>query len=223
MVAMVDDLPGAALVGGYAAARSGELGSQTRAQFEQRLGVCAGWATGATMDVVFQERGSLPMPVGVPLPSGPTEDPMDWHVRDQLRPSTMRRQRLIDLVRRPGNVSVSVEAHFRDIYVTGAGEPQVLHEYEASAELEGEPAVVNRLTATARVLPWPECPTATASVAQAVGRRLAELRQKMGGAFMGTTGCTHLTDTVRSLGHVEGLAAQLTSAGGPETSGADGR
>jgi hypothetical protein len=218
MVAMADDLPGAALIGGFAAARSGELVPQTREQFEQRLDVCAGWARGATMDVTFLARGTLPMPVGVPLPPGPREDPLDWHRRDPLPPASMRRQRLIDLAPVGGGDRVAVAAHFRDLYISPVDEPLVLHEYTAEAELEGDPAMVSRLEAAARVLPWPECPSALSSVAQAVGRPLGELRQKMGGAFMGTTCCTHLTDTVRSLGHVEGVARRLALDG----LGADG-
>ena len=221
MVAMLDDLPGAALVGGYAAARSVPASFRTtREQFEMRLDVCAGWARGASMDAAFGDQGQMPLPGGVPLTSGADDDPLDWHAIDRLPATGMRRQRLIDLfpMENAAEAQVRIDTHFRDTYAVGNDERVAIHEYSASSEILGRPARLTRLSVVPRVLPWPECPSAVASAQQAVGEPIAVLREKMTGAFMGTSSCTHLTDTVRSLGHVEGLATWLA---GPDPDGVD--
>ena len=61
------------------------------------------------------------------------------------------------------------------------------------------------IQAAARVLPWIECPGALASVRDTVGLRLGELRRRVRNEFVGTSTCTHLNDTLRSIGDVDHL------------------
>ncbi len=63
-------------------------------------------------------------------------------------------------------------------------------------------------TATPRVLPWVECPAAAASAARLAGLSVAGLRDHVRTTLIGTSTCTHLNDTLRSL---EDVAALLPS------------
>ena len=69
--------------------------------------------------------------------------------------------------------------------------------------------VVLSSAATARTLPWPECPGAVASAGRLVGEAVAGLRPKVHADFRGTTTCTHLNDVLRSLAGVVALARAL--------------
>ena len=212
LLALLDDLPGAALVGGYAAARSGtSSGRRSRDQFEKRLGVCAGWVRGASMDVLFAERGEIPLPFGEPfLPADDGVAELGWHDLLPLPPTSMRRQRRMDVVwPRSDGQPVRLDVHFRDIYVASPQATMVVHEYSVLAEVDDRSGHVLGLDALARVLPWPECPGALSSAQQAVGRPLAELRERMSGQLVGSTSCTHLTDTLRAMGHLDPLVRHV--------------
>jgi len=69
--------------------------------------------------------------------------------------------------------------------------------------------------ARAHVLPWVECPGALASATRLSGMPVAELRDHVRREFRGTSTCTHLNDTLRSLGDVNVLIAGLSGEGGP--------
>jgi hypothetical protein len=68
------------------------------------------------------------------------------------------------------------------------------------------------------VLPWVECPGALASADRLTDMPVAELRDHVRREFKGTSTCTHLNDTLRSLGDVDvlvdGLSADAGSARG---------
>ncbi len=209
LFSLLDDLPGAALVSGYAVARCSDSSPPfDRAQFVPRLDVCAGWATGASMDQLSIAEQVVPLPVGVPLPVfDQPVDPLAWHAYDQPGPVEMLRRRVIDLAPRAGadGVEIQLNAHFRDVFCDLDGQAAAVHEYSVELGVQPRTGEVTRVDAQAHVLPWRECPSALASARQAVGRPLADLRGKLGGAFVGTTSCTHLNDTMRSLGHADGL------------------
>jgi hypothetical protein len=63
--------------------------------------------------------------------------------------------------------------------------------------------------ASARVLPWPECPGALVSAGRIVAEPAAALRQLVASDFTGTTTCTHLNEVLRSLAGVSALGAAL--------------
>ena len=60
------------------------------------------------------------------------------------------------------------------------------------------------------MLPWMECPGAVASAERLSGMPIAELRTRVRREFTGTSTCTHLNDTLRSLGDLEVLVGQLS-------------
>jgi hypothetical protein len=71
--------------------------------------------------------------------------------------------------------------------------------------------VVLSCVATPHVLPWLECPVAAASATRLAGVPLAGLRGHVRQTFGGTSTCTHLNDTLRSLEDVSTLLPLLDS------------
>jgi hypothetical protein len=63
------------------------------------------------------------------------------------------------------------------------------------------------LSATPRALPWLECPAAAGSADRLVGTSVADVRSRVTASFTGTSTCTHLNDTLRSLEDIAVLAA----------------
>jgi hypothetical protein len=85
----------------------------------------------------------------------------------------------------------------------------ILHEYSVEATLSGHAdfseeinpsgETVIRCEATARVLPWAECPQAAASAGRVVGTPVSGLRALVKDTLVGTSTCTHLNDLLSSL------------------------
>jgi hypothetical protein len=210
---LLDDLPVAALISGYATLY--RRGSNPPAAAGASIGrrrpmadICAGWRSdGVMMTTMASGRGSL-TPVG---PLAPTlersDDPMAWHEIEALAPGAMRRRRLVDVA--AVDSGLDVLAMFRDTHVDEAGDETVLHEYELHVDVEPETMTVRSCVATARALPWPECPAAAASARRLEGHRIDDIRTLVRTDFRGTSTCTHLNDLLRSLGDVAALAWAL--------------
>ncbi len=225
---LLDDLPGAALVSGYAVQRAGgfdESDPRLPAPAADRAHAtmasmgddrCAGWAHDATMMVTIREKGAVPVSQGPPAPAlEPPDDPVAWHPMERLGPHAMRRRRRLDVVAPTGpRAPYRIDAHFRDSHVDGDGAEWVLHEYTVSAAVDHRGERVVELAAEARVLPWMECPRALASAGRAVGMSLGELRTRVRRELVGRTTCTHLNDTLRSLDDVATLIAALSDRRG---------
>ena len=222
---LLDDLPGAALVSGYSAQRAGAL-DQPRQRPEGDGGstaglvrmmafqedLCAGWAHDATLMVTIRSTGEIPVSVG---PQAPTlerhDDPLAWHVMAPLGPHAMRRRRRIDVVGPAGpGETCRFDAHFRDSHMDEDGTECVVHEYSAAGGFDAVAGRVLDVGAAAHVLPWMECPGAVASAERLSGMPIAELRTRVRQEFTGTSTCTHLNDTLRSLGDLEVLVGQLS-------------
>ncbi len=248
---LLDDLPGATLVSGYALQRAGALGDlvphqrrvlgpdETRdpgtadatavgaadgtaeaADAERRRAlaalfrsdICAGWAHEATLMSAIREQGEVPVPMGPPAP--PLGDPVDalaWHPMPALGPHGMRRCRRLDLRAPAGAGGWPVDAHFRDSHVDDEGRETVLHEYTVAGEVDPAAGRIASVSATARVLPWTECPGAAASAGRLVGMPVAELRRRVREELVGRTTCTHLNDTLRSLADLSVLVRELSA------------
>jgi len=235
---LLDDLPGASLVSGYAMQR-GEEGLQKDGGTSAaplisagmvRSDICAGWASDATIMVTIRDKGVIPTPAGPPAPTlEPPDDPMAWHEMDPLPPHGMRRRRRLDIVAPngdggnagdPGDLGgpgsggarFELDVHFRDSYVDHAGAESVLHEYTVLGEIDASERRVAQLAARARVLPWTECPGAVASAGRLAGMPLAGLRPWVRQELVGVSTCTHLNDTLRSLADVDALLEHLAGA-----------
>jgi hypothetical protein len=206
---LLSELPVAALLSGYASLYTGEFPDRIPdamlAGFP--VDICAGWAAPASFMVQIRTERVMPTPAG---PLAPVLEAGEWHPMPTLAVGSMRRQRLIE---RSGP---DVWAMFRDTHARPDGQVAVLHEYTLTATLADAPAgpggggegggsVVVSCQATPRVLPWAECPGASASAARLVGRRVSELRAMVKEEMVGTSTCTHLNDLLSSLAQADRL------------------
>jgi hypothetical protein len=169
--------------------------------------LCAGFADGGTIMNGVDTNGRPPVVTGPEAPQLTTDDELGWHELDWLPPGAMRRSRRLDLV--PGPVA-SIDVLFRDAHVDDEGLQTIVHEYTISAAVDTRDGALVWCAATPRVLPWVECPAAALSAGRLVGMPVAGLRQHVRDTFLGTSTCTHLNDTLRSL---EDLPALLQLAG----------
>lgn len=210
---LLDELPVAALISGYALLYSGELGTRAAEAGALQADICAGWRSDGTMMVALGSTGTMPVPMGPEVNSLTADDPDAWHDIAPLPTGAMRRQRLIDVA--PGSPH-RVHAMFRDSHADHEGHTTILHEYSLDASYDPVAGVFRDVRATAQVLPWDECPAAAASARRLDGRAPAELRDLVRREFRGTSTCTHLNDLLRSLGDVDALAGATMPL--PETS-----
>jgi Protein of unknown function (DUF2889) len=208
---LLDDLPGAVLVSGYALQRSGAFDELPRervkdmsVEFQSRDDLCAGWAHDATMMVSVRATGNIPLPIGPPAPvlESP-EDPFSWHAMAPMTPHGMRRRRRLDVLEPvvPGG-DYRLDAHFRDSHADEEAVETVLHEYSVTGTVDPAAGRIVDVAAQAHVLPWMECPGALASAHRLAGMPLADLRPWVRREFTGVSTCTHLNDTLRSLADV---------------------
>jgi hypothetical protein len=201
---LLDDLPGATLVSGYALHRGGTLDERPRTDrspagvaagpapgpfpdFGAQDDICAGWAHDATMMVHVRTTGALPVPLGPPAPVLAREDdPLVWHVMADLPPHAVRRRRRLDLVAPPAGARAHrIDLHFRDSHVDEHGRETIMHEYTMSGTVDLTAGRIGTLSARAHVLPWVECPGALGSVQRVEGMDLSELRSRIRKEFVG--------------------------------------
>ena len=207
---LLDDLPVANLISGYALLYSGNLPVDSANQ-GVKVDICSGWRAGGTMMVSVRAGDGVPVTVGPPAPlleGDRAEDPLGWHDLPPLPAGAMRRRRLIDV---HGGESWDVTAMFRDTHADDTGDETVLHEYSLSASVDPNQQTFLSCAAVPRVLPWVECPVAAASADRLVGRHVSSVRDIVRAEFRGTSTCTHLNDLLRSLGDVGRLAATLST------------
>jgi hypothetical protein len=205
---LLDDLPTALLVGGYAVLVS-SMNRPPRGKLTlQQPDLCAGWVAGGTLLSRFEETGMLPAPLGAVAPSvEPGEDPLGWHDFDPLPPHGMRRRRRLD-VWRDGEVAM-VECFFRDSYCSPESVETLVHEYTVHAVLDPSTRRFLSCEADIGALPWSECPAAAASATRLVGAPAEGLRGWVRDTFVGPSTCTHLNDTLRSLEDVAALLEKI--------------
>ena len=197
---LLDDLPGASLVAGYALVRNDPAPFRKGSNL---AGVCAGWAEGASFIRTAEATGFIPVPVGPPAPADTDgDDPDAWHEMAPLPPGGMRRRRRLDLT------GDRVDAHFRDSHHDTPGE-LVVHEYALSARVDRQAGCLTDLVPGALVLPWAECPNAVAHAVRVEGVPLRELHGAVRRDLVGEVGCTHLNDMLRSLADLEALVDLL--------------
>jgi hypothetical protein len=223
---LLDDLPGTSLVAGYSPElnrRDADRGSEAPDPGEVREpeasphllaleGVCAGWQSGGAIVASVREVGHVPIRLGPDAPSlDRPDDPMAWHeLPGPIPPHGMRRRRRIDVAPPPdGQGVLTVDAMFRDSYLTADGVETVVHEYTFTADVDPRTGVVLAAEATPRALPFLQCPEAGASAGRLAGAGFDDLRERIRAEFVGPTTCTHLNDMLRALADVGGLAARV--------------
>jgi hypothetical protein len=220
---LLDDFPVATLVSGHAIgaglARQGRTAlpvslepaganAQPRADRPPfRRDLCAGFADGGTIMNDVDATGRPPVVTGPPAPPLATGDHLGWHETGRLPPHAMRRSRRMDVTAGP---LASIDVLYRDSYVDEDGTETIVHEYTVSATVDTADGILVSCAATPRVLPWVECPAAALSASRLVGQPVSGLRRHVRDTFLGTSTCTHLNDTLRSL---EDIPALLTLAG----------
>jgi hypothetical protein len=205
---LLDDLPVATLISGYALLYGGMLPVSTPGH-APKADICSGWREGGTMMVSIHAGEGVPVTIGPAAPQVVEEravDPLGWHTIGDLPPGAMRRRRLIDVL---AGDELEVTAMFRDTHVDEHGEQTVLHEYALTAGVDPVSGEFTRSAAVPRVLPWVECPVAASSADRLVGVEVGDVRDHVRAHLRGTSTCTHLNDLLRSLGDVGTLAAQL--------------
>jgi hypothetical protein len=211
---LLDEVPTAILVAGYAIGAGGVRPQMSPEVLQSRADICAGWATGATILLEAPVIGHSPTVTGPVAPAlTEVEDPLAWHHLDPLAPHGMRRWRRIDVW--PDGEEIAVECFFRDSHVSEDGLETVLHEYTVTASVD--PSSERFLSCQAAVgsLPWLECPGAVASATRLSGQPIDGLRSWVRDTFTGTSTCTHLNDTLRSL---ECLPRLIRALPGPSVS-----
>jgi len=210
---LLDDVPGAALVSGYAVGAAGASPPPAKSGYTPVPDLCAGWRTGGTIMLEIGKSGRPPLVTGPPAPPLISdEDPLAWHPMPPLPPTGMRRQRCLDLVPGEAGAPVTVISLFRDSHCDAGGDQTVIHEYEVQAQVDPADWRVLEIVATPRVLPWQECPAAAGSASRLVGRTVHELRSEVRVEFTGTSTCTHLNDQLRSLADLVALGDYLDVA-----------
>jgi hypothetical protein len=212
---LLDDLPVAALVSGYAMQRAGEIGRIPVASYTYNTDQCSGWRAGGTLMLVLADKGAVPMTIGPPAPDlQPPDDDLAWHAHAELPPGGMRRRRRLDVFDRPdGPGALQVDAMFRDSYMGLDGIETIVHEYSFTGSVDPHTFEVVDAHARPRVLPCVECPDAAASATRLTGMPVAELRRRVRQELAGISTCTHLNDLLRSLTDIGALATVMRSEG----------
>lgn len=214
MYQLLDELPTATLVSGYAMGAAGLHPPSGSVAMSRQVDICAGWVAGGTMLVQAEELGHTP-PMRGPL--APTlESPDDreaWHPMGPVGPHAMRRWRRIDLWPADVDGPLEVEAFFRDSHVDPEGVETVVHEYTVTAQLEPGTHVFLSCRAAPGALPWEECPGALPSAGRLTGTPAGDVRERVRKTFIGTTTCTHLNDTLRALAVLPHMASVVERGG----------
>ena len=213
---LLDELPTAGLVSGYAIAAAGMPQLVGSRSVGERADICAGWSTGGTLLTQEAKLGYLPPPRG---PLAPTlespGDPEAWHPLGPDGPNAMRRWRRIDLWRPQPGGPLAFEAFLRDSHFDPEGVESIVHQFLVTGELDAGIHVFLSCQAEAAVVPSVKCPGALASVGRVTGTTPHDLRDRVRHAFVGNTTCTYLNDTMRALAALPHMAAVVERLGEP--------
>jgi hypothetical protein len=211
---ILDDISGTSLVAGWAWSQWTDDwlgGLQSRMDpgelarmLKSREGICTGFAPGSSALALGPNRGPSG---GAPTPSlRNPDDPDGWHDFPVQEGVSMRRARRIDVTL---GDAVTIDAAFQDSASRPDGTRMALHEYRLSVAADPVSRRVTSIIAEPRVLPFPECPSATRNVTRLLGTPLIDLREKVLEELRGTAGCTHLNDALRALAAVPALLEHL--------------
>lgn len=210
---VLDDISGVSLIAGWAwsqwnpdwlaqmrASRSEE---QARAFAKSRENVCIGHVPGSSaFDLSSPDRDGF-----TPAPDlRRADDPDGWHAFTLQDSVGFRRARRIDVAL---DDLIRVDAAFQDSGSRPDGGRAALHEYRLTLTADPRTGEVISIEAEPRVLPFAECPSATANLTRLVGTSLDAMRATVLAELSGPAGCTHLNDALRALAEVPALVRRL--------------
>ncbi len=212
---LLDDYSGASLVAGWAWTRwtpdwRERMVADARARpgGGRMEGICAGFRPGSSAlfaDGVHNPASQSNAPVP-PLPH--PDDPLGWHEFTAQDGVGFRRARRMDLWL---DGVIHLDVGFQDS-AAGPGGRIGLHEYRLSATADPVSFNVISIKVEPRILPYPECPAASANAERLAGVSLSDFRLEVIERLPGTVGCTHLNDVLRSLEDAPALARALAAA-----------
>ena len=140
LLMLLDDVPGAVLVSGYAQLHAGALPTRPLPdQFlDAQVDLSAGWAGDASMIQIIRATGQNPTPLGPVAPELlDATDPIGWHDRPTMAPRSTRHARRLDVIAPAvAGDPYRIDVHFRDSHTDGDGEETVVHEYGVAATLD---------------------------------------------------------------------------------------
>jgi hypothetical protein len=216
LYSLLDEIPTAAMVGGYARAiwpgqsedwwaRMAATPSARRARENVCLGHSSQSVSITAPDLAREYRRPL-KPVG---PVSRDDDPLGWHEFTDFPDMSFRRVRHIDVFR--DQDLVRVVSRFQDSARLPDGLRTAVHEYIVTATADADAGELVSLEADPRILPFPECPLAVKNLSRLVGCSLSSLRTTVEEILPGADGCTHLNTAVRVLADVPSLVKTLDS------------
>jgi hypothetical protein len=215
---ILDDISGTSLIAGWAWSQWATDWltmpnipdeDQLAALIRSKQGVCIGFAPGSSALDVLPTPG---VTGGAPAPDlRNPQDPDGWHDFPTAQGASLRRARRIDVTLRG---AVRIDAAFQDSASRPDGGRMVLHEYRLTVAADPGSLRITSITAEPRVLPFPECPSATHNLRRLLDAPLTELRERVLDHLRGTDGCTHLNDALRALTAVPALLHTLRRGSG---------
>jgi Protein of unknown function (DUF2889) len=178
------------------------------------VGICAGWAPGATADT--RVRVGVPIMNGTPLALALASMTSYFHAEPDPRRRSMRRRRILDVTARGGGYEIF--QYYRDSHFDAGLREGALHEYEVHARVapaQGHPAggyTLERVEVVPHALPFGECSLAAPNAEDLTGAPLRAITGTVRERLAGTRGCTHLNDALRFLRYVPALTGYLPGA-----------
>ena len=207
---LLDDLPGATLVSGFARKhwQSDDEFRQSHQQGPRRSveGICSGFQPGAS--ALAEDGSSRPIHQVQIVPFFAREDDaLAWHELADIDEVSSRRSRRIDVWLQDG--LLRVDAFFQDAGTSPSGARIAVHEYTIHATADPRTFEVLAIEAVPQVLPFDECPLAATNVRRLVGTDLRSFRRAVNDVLPGILGCTHMNDALRSIAEAPILATQI--------------
>lgn len=215
---MLDDLSGTSLIAGWAWSRQPgyektalEDMRRHREMRQQMENICTGFQTGSS--ALDEKTGSsLNHRCSAVLALANPDDPAGWHTMpDQSTRVSMRRARRVDVWI---DKQINIEVMFQDsASVPGSPDPEriAIHEYSIAITANPDSQLIETITATPHILPYPECPGAAANMDKLIGHSLENLRTTVLKELRRSLGCTHLNDALRSAAEVPQMLKLLNT------------
>ena len=159
--------------------------------------LCSGLRPGGYNAISFEKKISWPHHFRIAGDLSNPDDPWAWHELG----------RVVDVWRDAD--SIEVDAHYRDSVWGDHHTELSLHEYSLRATINPKSHALLSVAVMPRVLPFPECPSASQHATSLVGTMVDDFRASVNESLRGLECCTHLNDMLRGLAEVPALAQLL--------------